>query len=54
MVICADCVHAVQITREVRMRLGQGNKEILNALERRSFSLEEFCYCEKWAMLSRL
>lgn len=47
MVSCADCVHAVEITREVRLRLGQENKEILNALERRGFSLDEFCYCEK-------
>ncbi len=47
MVSCADCIHAVKITRKVRLRLGQENKEILNALERRDFSLDEFCYCEK-------
>ncbi len=46
-VSCADCVHAVELTREVRLRLGQENKEIINALERRGFSLDEFCYCEK-------
>ena len=46
-VSCADCVHAVEITGEVRFRLGQENKEIVNALERRGFSLDEFCYCEK-------
>ena len=33
-VTCADCVHAVEITGEVRLRLGQENKEIVNALER--------------------
>ena len=47
MVTCADCVHAAEITKQVRVRLGQENKEILNALERRGFSLDEFCYCEK-------
>jgi hypothetical protein len=47
MVTCADCVHAVEITKQVRMRLGQENKEIVNSLERRGFSLDEFCYCEK-------
>jgi len=47
MVTCADCVHAVDINGEVRLRLGQENKEIVNTLERRGISLDEFCYCEK-------
>jgi hypothetical protein len=46
-VTCADCVHAAEITGEVRLRLGQENKEIVNALERRGFTLDEFCYCKK-------
>jgi putative hemolysin len=47
MVTCADCVHAMNITEEVRQRLGQENKEIVNTLERQGLSLDEFCYCEK-------
>ncbi len=47
MVACADCANAMDITGEIRLRLGQENKEIVNALERRSLSLDEFCYCEK-------
>jgi len=47
MVTCADCVHAVEITGEIRLRLGQENKEIVNTLERQGLSLDEFCYCEK-------
>ena len=46
MVVCADCIHAVKIM-EVRMRLGQENKELVNVLERSGLSLEDFCYCEK-------
>ena len=47
MVTCADCIHAVEITEEIRLRLGQENKEIVNALERQGLSLDAFCYCEK-------
>lgn len=47
MVTCADCIHAVDITGEIRLRLGQENKEIVNTLERQGLSLDEFCYCAK-------
>ena len=47
MVTCADCVHTMNIMEEVRQRLGQENKEIVNTLERQGLSLDEFCYCEK-------
>lgn len=47
MVTCADCVHAMDIKGKVRLRLGQENKEIVNALERQGLTLDEFCYCEK-------
>ncbi len=47
MVTCADCVHAMDIKGEVKLRLGQENKEIVNTLERQGLSLDEFCYCEK-------
>lgn len=54
MVTCADCVHATEITKQVRMRLSQENKEIVNALERRDFSLDEFCYCEKLGFIESI
>ena len=47
MVTCRDCVWARKIDKELRRSLGQENKEILNTLERRGFSLDEFCYCER-------
>ena len=47
MVTCSDCVHASALSREVRLRLGQENKEIVNVLVRRGLGLEDFCYCEK-------
>ena len=47
MVTCADCVHVMNITEEIRLRLGQENKEIVNTLERQGLRLDEFCYCEK-------
>ena len=47
MVTCRDCVWARKIDKELRLTLGQENKEILNTLERRGFSLDEFCYCER-------
>jgi len=47
MVTCADCVHAIDIKEEIRLRFGQENKEIVNKLERHGISLNEFCYCEK-------
>ena len=47
MVTCRDCVWARKIDKELRLSLGQENKEILNTLERRGFSLDEFCYCER-------
>lgn len=47
MVKCRDCVWARAIDKELRLSLGQENKEILNTLERRGFSLNEFRYCER-------
>jgi hypothetical protein len=47
MVTCRNCVWARELDREVRFGLGQENKEIVNTLERRWFSLDEFCYCER-------
>lgn len=47
MVTCADCVYARALSREVRLGFGQENREIVNVLERRGFSLDEFCYCER-------
>ena len=47
MVTCGGCVHARVIEGEVRLGLGQENKEIVNALERVGFDLGEFCYCER-------
>ncbi|MBN2335116.1 hypothetical protein JXL21_06110 [Candidatus Bathyarchaeota archaeon] len=35
------------MSREVRLGFGQENREIVNVLERRGFSLDEFCYCER-------
>ena len=47
MVTCGNCTWARALDKETRLSLGQENKEILNTLERRGFSLEEFCYCER-------
>ncbi len=47
MVSCSGCIWARVIDKEVRFSLGQENKEIVNTLERRGFSLDEFCYCER-------
>jgi hypothetical protein len=47
MVTCRDCIWAREIDKELRLSLGQENKEILNTLERRGISLDEFCYCER-------
>jgi len=47
MVTCRDCIWARAIDKELRLSLEQENKEILNTLERRGFSLDEFCYCER-------
>jgi hypothetical protein len=47
MVTCGGCEHARVIEGDVRLRLGQENKEIVNALEHVGFDLGEFCYCEK-------
>jgi len=38
MVTCADCVHAIDIKEEIRLRFGQENKEIVNKLERHGIS----------------
>ena len=47
MVTCKRCVWAKAIDKELRLSLGQEKKEILNTLEGRGFSLDEFCYCER-------
>ncbi len=47
MATCRDCKHAKKIDEETRFYLSQENKEILNILENRGFSLDEFCYCKK-------
>jgi len=47
MVTCNNCAWARELDKETRLSLGQENKEILNTLERRGFSLVEFCYCER-------
>ena len=47
MVYCSGCVWARKIDKEIRFNLSQENKEIVNTLERRGFSLDEFCYCER-------
>ena len=47
MVRCSSCSWARKIADEVRLSLSQENKEIVNVLERRGFSLDEFCYCER-------
>ena len=46
MVYCSGCVWARKIDKEIRFNLSQENKEIVNTLEGRGFSLDEFCYCE--------
>ena len=47
MVTCRRCVWGKDITTEVRFRLSQENKEIVNTLERRRLNLDDFCYCER-------
>jgi len=47
MVYCSGCVWARKIDKEIRFNLSQENKEIVNTLEGRGFSLDEFCYCER-------
>ncbi len=47
MVTCSECIWARELDKRIRLSLGQENKEILNTLERRGFSVEEFCYCER-------
>jgi len=47
MIQCSDCLWARKIENEIRFNLSQENKEIVNTLERRGFSLDEFCYCER-------
>ncbi|MCW4050793.1 MAG: hypothetical protein NWE89_13765 [Candidatus Bathyarchaeota archaeon] len=47
MVRCGDCAWGREITVEVRLGLGQENKEILNVLEAQRYRLSEFCYCER-------
>ena len=47
MVTCRDCIWAHEIDKETRFNLSQENKEIINTLERRRFSLDDFCYCTK-------
>lgn len=47
MVTCRRCVWGKDLTKENRLRLSQENKEIVNTLERRRMSLNDFCYCEK-------
>ena len=45
-VTCGDCVHGVEITRDVRWGMSQENREIVNVLERTGMDLGEFRYCE--------
>jgi hypothetical protein len=47
MIHCSDCLWARKLDNEIRFNLSQENKEIVNTLERRGFSLDEFCYCER-------
>ncbi|MCW4014300.1 MAG: hypothetical protein NWF07_15115 [Candidatus Bathyarchaeota archaeon] len=47
MVTCRHCVWGKDLTKEIRLRLSQENKEIVNTLERRRMNLDEFCYCDK-------
>ena len=47
MVTCGSCVWGKQISRDIRFLMSQENKEIVNILECRGISLEDFCFCEK-------
>jgi hypothetical protein len=44
---CSNCQFAKIITDGIRFNLSQENKEILNILLDRHYSLDEFRYCEK-------
>lgn len=46
-VYCQDCKYSKKITPEIRLRLSQENKEILNKLLSSRYQLNEFLYCEK-------
>lgn len=54
MVTCRRCVWARNLDKETRFSLGQENKEILNILEGRGFSLDEFCYCERLGFIESI
>ncbi len=47
MVSCRSCKWGRELTPEVRLALGQENKEILNALLRSRYPIRDFRYCEK-------
>ena len=44
---CGSCRWTSEINNDLRMQFSQENKEIVNLLERRGYSLDEFCYCSK-------
>ena len=50
-VFCTNCRWGKEITPELRLLLGQENKEILNKLLRNRYRLSEFRYCEKQGFL---
>jgi hypothetical protein len=50
-VSCKNCAHGRAITPEVRLGLGQENKEILNRLLASRYRVDEFRYCEKTGYL---
>jgi hypothetical protein len=47
MVRCGTCRWAFEIKKDLRIKLSQENKEIVNLLERRRYNLQEFCFCTK-------
>ena len=47
MVYCSGCVWGRKLDKDIRLNLSQENKEMVNILEGRGFSLDEFCYCER-------
>ena len=51
MVSCKECKWARVIDPETRISLSQENKEILNALLRSRYRLNEFLYCSKQGWL---
>jgi hypothetical protein len=44
---CKECKWAQVIDPDMRLALGQENKEILNALLNSRYRLSEFLYCSK-------